>query len=456
MAIQEQSRYNETSRSMGVNEPIEHSVDPETEFLREDDYVAPLVNSIGQYFKEIGEVDLLTRKEEVRLCKSIEKGRIAIAILKNAQELGITQIKNVPSNKLPLVDNNKAAGIKEDSALQYLEEFGLAKDDITLVLYERTPKKKESIVSDDPSDSQDKELETIAQDEDYADLNDQSQVPEDDRKILLVKNIYVGLENIRATLNPQILTKAIEEGEKARQYLIEANLRWVVSIAKKHTYMYELLDIIQFGNIGLSIAANKFEWWKGYKFSTYSSNWIKQSIDRGKKDHGHTIRIPVHAQEEMFAIEKIRRNYFDTNGCEPTTQEIANILEWELVKVEQTTELFRTARGVASIDQEQIINGEVQENTLAGQIPSTEPGPHDEAEVNDFREIILSILGTLSEREAKVLILRLGLDDGGERTLDEVGVLFGVTRERIRQIQAKALEKLKNPNTKRLLTTNES
>lgn len=454
MAIQERYQYANSINRKRMIEPIERSVDPETEFLRGDEYETPLVNFIDQYFKEIGQVDLLTRKEEVQLCRSIEKGRIAKVIIKNAQKLGILLNVNMPKNNLALI-TDKTAGILESSTLQYLEEFGLKKDDFTLVVKERTPKEdKENIILDDSSEYPENELETIVQDDDYVDPKDQSQIPEDDQKIILVKSIHiVNPENIQRTLDPQIIIRAIMEGENSRLHLIAANLKLVVSVAKKYPYMDSLLDLIQDGNIGLSIAADKFEWWKGFKFSTYSINWIKQTIDRGKKDKSHTIRIPVHAQEAMHLIEKTRRNLFDTNGSEPATEEIARILEWNPKKVDQIIRLTRIANGVTSIDEERVVDGETREDTLAATIPSTEPSPQDEAEKADLKERLLSAFKSskLSEREMSVLTFRFGLLDDRQRTLEEVGNIFGITRERVRQLQEKALRKLRNPNTTRVL-----
>lgn len=250
---------------------------------------------------------------------------------------------------------------------------------------------------------------------------------------------------LKAEEEKAIAIAAKKGDEKARKKLIESNLRLVVSIAKHFVYHgLSLLDLIQEGNLGLMKAVEKFDPYKGFKFSTYATWWIRQAITRALADNANTIRIPVHVHELIVKINRTKKILTMTNSGEPSDEEVAKYLNIDVAKIEEA-KLITEKTNLISLDTPIKSDGDREDSVIGNFIPSTDDDPEEIAYKMALEETIKEVLATLNPREQKVLELRFGLNDNKIFTLDEIGQMLSVTRERIRQIENKAIRKIKVP-----------
>lgn len=372
-----------------------------------------------------------------------------------------------------LIDANRQKGYIDYKDIEDgLDKYDLSEDEI-LSFYDALDAVQITIVDSKNSDDDDidleKDLDIVSDDEDEdIDLDElrsfEEELSKEDKleairekgknKVVITDDpVRMYLKEIGRipllTYEEEVeLAKRIEAGDQqAKDQLAEANLRLVVSIAKRYVGRgMQFLDLIQEGNMGLIKAVDKFEHKKGFKFSTYATWWIRQAITRAIADQARTIRIPVHMVETINKLVRAQRQLVQELGRDPLPEEVAELMNMD---VEKVREVQKIAQEPVSLETP---IGEEEDSHLGDFIPDEEIlSPSDAATNTMLREQLISVLDTLTDRERKVLALRFGLDDGRTRTLEEVGQAFDVTRERIRQIEAKALRKLKHPSRSKKL-----
>ncbi len=356
----------------------------------------------------------------------------------------VGEIKTIEERKQKLLALGKKQGyITYEQLAEELKGLDIDSDTLD-ELYNFLMESEIDIVSEDGSD--DATGEEITENVPVENLTLSKDVKINDPVRMYLKEI--GRINLLTSDEEFEYAKRAEEGdEEAKRMLAESNLRLVVSIAKRYVGRGMLfLDLIQEGNIGLMKAVDKFDPTKGYKFSTYATWWIRQAITRAIADQARTIRVPVHMVETINKLARVQRQLTQDLNREPTDEEIAKKLG---ISIEKVREVYKISQDPVSLETP---IGEEDDSHLGDFIKDERTmGPEEYATIEMLKEELQGVLGTLTDREEKVLRLRFGLDDGQCRTLEEVGQIFGVTRERIRQIEAKALRKLRHPSRSRKL-----
>ena len=391
------------------------------------------------------------KKEENTKKKAVKKEVVELPENKEEPKKEESEIEDLEAEKRKQKVNNIIKKAKEKGKITY-GELATELDDINPdqidKVFDEFEKMGVDLLKDDfedePNEEDLKEVEDLKLDE-ITDTNYDGINVDDPVRMYLREIGRIPLLTYEQELD--LAKKILKGDEEARKELAESNLRLVVSIAKKYVGRGMLfLDLIQEGNMGLIKAVEKFDYTKGFKFSTYATWWIRQAITRAIADQARTIRIPVHMVETINKLIRTSRHLLQQLGREPSPEEIAKEME---IPVEKVMEIQKIAQDPVSLETP---IGEEDDSFLGDFIPDDDsPAPHDSAAYTLLKEQLEEVMGTLTPREAKVLKLRFGLEDGKARTLEEVGREFEVTRERIRQIEAKALRKLRHPSRSKKL-----